>query len=247
MFRSFFSWIPNALTLTNLLFGMLAIRFILRDNLADGSICIMISLLADFFDGMAARALKVEGPLGVQLDSLADVVTFGVAPSLMMYMLASPYHANYNGWQWGDPMYLQILALGIGLASAWRLAKFNIDTDQREHFIGLPTPANACLPASLPFIIQQADPYWGLKFTQPYALLLIILLCIWLPVSQIYFMKLKWKGFNTKTARNQWIWLGLGIILFAFLGALSVPLILLLYYIFSYFEQKSFQPQTDEI
>lgn len=208
-------------------------------NLADGSFCLVLSLLADFLDGIAARWLKVDGALGIQLDSLADVVSFGVAPSLMIFMLLSPVHSNYHHWQWGDPFYLQILSFSIALASAWRLAVFNIDPHQKDHFIGLPTPANACIPASLPLIIQNADPYWGLQFSNPYVLTTIILLCTFLPVSSMYVMKLKFKGLGWKQNQWKWLWLLTTLGLAVTLQFLSIPLILGAYLLYSYFEKQS--------
>ena len=138
--------IPNAITCLNLLFGCIAIVYVFHNRLTDASWMIIFAAIADFFDGMAARLLKVSSPIGKELDSLADMVSFGVAPGMIIYELigTSPYN-----W----------IGLLIPVFAAIRLAKFNIDTRQTFYFIGLPTPANALFIASFPLIIAH-DSSW---------------------------------------------------------------------------------------
>ena len=144
--------IPNALTMGNLLFGTLSIIYGFNAEYDFAVYCIFAGAVMDLFDGAAARALGVAGPLGVQLDSLADVVTFGVAPGLLLYNLNSELVTRYyqdGGRLWGSSILPQA-ALLIPLFSALRLARFNISTDQQTHFIGLPTPANALVLSFFP-------------------------------------------------------------------------------------------------
>ncbi|MEY3679312.1 MAG: hypothetical protein RI924_1453 [Bacteroidota bacterium] len=136
--------IPNTLTCLNLFSGCVGLVFAFENQLIFAAYAIGISAMLDFFDGMTARLLKAYSEIGKELDSLADVVSFGVLPSLIIYQLfktSTSVHA-----------YLPYLAFMIAVFSALRLAKFNVDTRQSEHFIGLPTPANALLIGSLPFI-----------------------------------------------------------------------------------------------
>ena len=133
--------LPNVLTLLNLLCGCLAILSLIFFQIKEALIFQCISLIADFFDGYLARKLKVAGPLGVQLDSLADVISFGFFPGIVVYSLLAngltidqSTTSILNKW-------MLIPAFMLTLSAAYRLAKFNISTDQKDHFIGLPTPA----------------------------------------------------------------------------------------------------------
>lgn len=161
--------IPNAITCGNLLCGCLAIIFCLNGNLILASTLIGIAAVLDFFDGFAARMLKVSSPIGKDLDSLADMVTFGVVPGLIMYQLIKSsigFVGNehvvplnhlefYNYTSDAYHLYLPFIGLLIPVFSAIRLAKFNNDTRQSESFIGLPTPANAIFIGSLVFLNHQ--------------------------------------------------------------------------------------------
>ena len=162
--------IPNILTLLNLTFGLLAIFLAVIRQLDLAVYAIMAGIFCDFFDGFAARLLKVEGELGKQLDSLADMVTSGVAPGIIWFQLISinlgyDFFATNSNWtSLGDVelIALPFLAFICPLCSAYRLAKFNIDTEQSNSFIGLPTPANALLIGGV-VLLQDASPYLGIS------------------------------------------------------------------------------------
>lgn len=149
--------IPNALTLLNLFCGALAVVSILNLHVEEALILHGISLVADFLDGILARKLKVDGPLGVQLDSLADVISFGVFPSAIVYvLLAQSWDIDPARSAWEDRMYLYpafILAVFGGL----RLARFNISTEQSDKFIGIPIPAMAMFFAGLLLIQREGN------------------------------------------------------------------------------------------
>lgn len=132
--------IPNLITLTNLLFGCLGLIFAAWGDFQAAAYCIMLAAVCDFFDGFAARLLKAASPIGKDLDSLADVVSFGVLPGLMLFQLS----ASVPGIQ-----ALEYAVLLLPLLSALRLARFNNDSRQSDKFIGLPTPASALLVAAL--------------------------------------------------------------------------------------------------
>lgn len=149
--------IPNALTLLNLLCGALAVVSILNLHVEEALILHGICLVADFLDGMLARKLKVDGPLGVQLDSLADVISFGVFPSAIVYvLLAQSWDIDPAMSAWDDRIYLYpafLLAVFGGL----RLARFNISTEQSDKFIGIPIPAMAMFFAGLLLIQREGN------------------------------------------------------------------------------------------
>lgn len=151
------SFIPNLLTSLNLLCGVVGIVLTFNQGLTEAFYLILLAAVFDFFDGFAARMLKVNSDLGKELDSLADMITFGVLPGMMLFQYISISQGNYF-----IPIYartnvdLAISFIGflIPIFSALRLAKFNIDTNQTHHFLGLPTPANAILIGSLGFIME---------------------------------------------------------------------------------------------
>ncbi len=160
--------IPNAITCGNLLCGCIAIVFALEGNLVWAAYLVGIAAVLDFFDGFAARMLKVYSEMGKQLDSLADMVTFGVVPGIVMfklmnYSLGNLYTASAGtsflsvspDYEQDYALYLPYLAFLISIFSALRLAKFNIDTRQSESFIGVPTPACTMLICSLPLILHE--------------------------------------------------------------------------------------------
>ena len=134
--------IPNLLTISNLICGCIALYFTFHNNLVFAAYLIVLAALFDFMDGAAARLLKVSGPMGKELDSLADMVSFGVVPgSIVFNLLETSSLSTYS-----------FIALTIPAFSAYRLAKFNVDDRQSESFIGLPTPANCLIFISFPLI-----------------------------------------------------------------------------------------------
>ena len=210
--------IPNLLTLTNLFAGGCAIVCVFAEQpmLAVG--LLVVSLIADFFDGFAARKLGVAGELGVQLDSLADMVSFGVVPSMMIYkMLASN----------DDQMFFvpALPALLIAVFSGYRLAKFNIDTRQTTSFIGLNTPTNTIFFVGLWLVFQQDT--FGLRQTvsNPSFLYLSIAIFSYLLIAEIPMFSFK-KGFKDKILL---VFLILSVILLAIFKFLGISLAVLLY------------------
>ena len=161
--------IPNIFTLLNLLSGVIAILMALSDKLVEASFFVILGIFFDFFDGFFARMFKVQGEFGKQLDSLADVVTSGVAPGFIMFQLL--LYTTHQQWfmeinreigQWStfeqtNMQLLPFIGFLIPLASAFRLAKFNIDERQTDSFLGLPTPAFALFVVSLPLILHYSD------------------------------------------------------------------------------------------
>ena len=148
-------YIPNTITCCNLLCGCLAIVKAFDGDLVMSAYLVGLAAIFDFFDGFAARLLRVVSPIGKDLDSLADMVTFGVVPGVMMYKLLGMGIENYNLGNNHIPLSVSLIAFMITIFSAVRLAIFNNDTRQTSSFIGVPTPAVAIFICSIPLILQK--------------------------------------------------------------------------------------------
>jgi CDP-diacylglycerol--serine O-phosphatidyltransferase len=210
--------IPNILTLLNLITGVLGIINVFQGDYTNTIFFIFIAGVFDFLDGFAARLLQVAGPMGKELDSLADVVSFGVLPSLYLFQLSSGL---------GNPLWVNSLALLIAAFSAYRLARFNIDTNQSDRFIGLPTPANAIMVttiAQLPIHLIPSQPLIiGLATVS--SLLLI---------SPFEMIALKFKNFKFQPNVFRYLLMIVLIILIAWLGWGSLPFMIPIYIFFSF-------------
>ena len=237
--------IPNFLTLLNLLSGCIAIVFAFDGQLINASWLIGIAAVFDFFDGFVARLLKVSSPVGKELDSLADVVSFGVVPGVIMYKLILQ-SSNVPDIQISGINIIPFIAFLIPMFSALRLAKFNIDEQQAESFIGLPTPANAILIASFPLILDQESILTGLNisfisniFNSFYFLLFLIILLSYLLVAELPLMSLKFKTFNWSENRSRYIFLLISLLLLIFFFYLAIPFIIITYIIISIVTNKN--------
>lgn len=217
--------IPNMLTASNLFFGVVGITFALKPEpqLEYAFYCMIISAVFDFFDGFAARLLKVASPLGKELDSLADVVTFGVLPGFMVYAL---YFQLVT-----EPIWPAYFAFVIPVLSAFRLAIFNLDETQREHFKGLATPANALFIGAMVCWIYEA------KFEFDYYAIALPIASVGLSlllVSRIPLLALKFKTYRKK---REWIKISFlvgSILLAIFLKFAAAVIIFPLYFILSF-------------
>jgi len=243
--------LPNFFTLLNLFFGCLAVIFILQNGIsimynADGtqlvdmpekiwlaSLCIGLAAIADFLDGFAARLLKATSPIGKQLDSLADIVSFGVAPGMIIYQfLRMSFMKQVDGV---DASLLWMLpALFIPCASAYRLARFNLDDSEQYGFTGVPTPAVGLLIASFPLI------YWNSNNATIVSLLLnkwvlyaIILIVSYCMVSRMPLMAFKFKDFSVKNNLPKLILIIIAAVAAIFLQWLAVPIIFIFYIVLS--------------
>ena len=198
--KSWRSLIPNLLTLSNLACGLWSIISIFQEAYVEAVYFLIASLIFDFFDGFAARLLKVSSKLGLQLDSLADLVSFGLCPGYLMYHIIAS-SSNLNGMDW-----LPITALAIPLFSAWRLAVFNIDDRQSEVFIGLPTPANAIMIFVIALFPIISDNEFLLNYlTQPLFLAIIALISAIFLVAPIPLISLKFKNTNWTNNKGRYI------------------------------------------
>ncbi len=222
--------IPNFITLLNLFCGSIAVIFAVNGNMKLTALFVFLGVFFDFFDGLLARKLKVEGELGLQLDSLADMVTSGLVPGLVMFYLFNLVNteaSNLNN-------YLPYFGLLITLASAYRLAKFNISTNQTNSFIGLPTPANALLILSLPLIIEfQNNDIMDAIILNKWFLIGITLLSSYLLNSNLKLLALKFKTWNFKGNAARYMLIILSIVLLVIFKFAAIPLIIASYIIIS--------------
>lgn len=191
--------IPNIITCCNLICGCIATLHAFHHHFGTAFFFILLGATFDFFDGFTARLLKVSGPLGVELDSLADCVTFGVAPSAMIYVLFTevPYPALIYSQPWFD--YLPFTAFLLAAFSAFRLAKFNIDDRQHTGFLGMPTPACAIFWGALATGCE--DFLCSPRFNAPFLLAFMLLFCFLL-VSEVPMFALKFKGYGIHNREN---------------------------------------------
>lgn len=232
--------LPNLITSLNLLCGAVAILFTVSGDLIIAGIFVMLGIFFDFFDGLVARALKAQSEIGVQMDSLADMVTCGVVPGLVMVQLLQlsfygemrPLTDVFSAraWNTGIDSYYPLIGLLIIVASAYRLAKFNVDKRQTNHFIGLPTPANALLILSLPLIFefQYSHTIENILFNKWFLIGLTLLSSILLN-SEIALFAFKFKTWDVKSNLKRYLFAGLAVLLLLLLKYLAIPVLILIY------------------
>ena len=238
--------IPNIITSLNLLCGCVAIMFAVSGDLVSASFFAFAGIFLDFFDGLAARLLNAQSQVGLQLDSLADVVTSGVVPGIVMVQLLSEaltgtsldistiFSSTSNNTS--IESYLPFIGLVIAVASGYRLAKFNVDTRQTTSFIGLPVPANTLLILSLPLIISfQASQQITEVILTPWFLIIITLVSCVLLNAEIPLFGLKFKTWNFKDNAVRYLFLIASILLLVVLKFIAIPIIIFLYILVSLF------------
>lgn len=217
--------IPNAITCCNLFSGCVASVMAFNGRFDLAMAFIVLGAVFDFFDGMVARLLRVSSPLGVQMDSLADDVTFGFAPAAIVfsYMKDVLYYPSYLGCV---AVIIPYLAFLIAVFSACRLAKFNVDTRQTNTFIGLPTPANALFWSSL----VTGAGHWIFNLNAGWVLVSgLILISSYLLVSEIPMFSLKFKNFSWRCNKTRYIFLVVALPML-FLGYLA-PVVIITWYL----------------
>ena len=249
--------IPNAITCGNLFCGCLALVKAFEDDLVWTAYLVGIALVLDFFDGFTARMLKVSSAIGKDLDSLADMVTFGVVPGVVVFKLILLQKITHDALVFdtsavaSSVFYPAYLAFLIPVLSAIRLAKFNNDARQAESFIGLPTPANAVFFCSLPLVLKQItewyisgkNPFETLAavsgnpvlalLNDPWILIALTLIFSFLLVAELPLFSLKFKSFGWKGNEVRFVFLGMAALLLAFLQFTGIPLVIVLYILVS--------------
>ncbi len=243
--------IPNLFTLLNLVFGCLAIVYTMQSGIElitedsglqsiripekiwMGSVFIGLAAVIDFVDGFVARLFKASSAMGQQLDSLADLVSFGVAPGLIIYQFLRLSLSGEPDGVDASMVYL-LPAFIVPCAAAWRLARFNLDTTQQYGFKGLPTPSAGMLIASFPLLYWfPIDQLVVQVLVNKWFWYGIILLVSWLMVSSLPLMALKFKDFSVKNNLPKFILIAATIVSALLLGWLAVPVVFILYILLS--------------
>ena len=229
--------LPNAITCANLFSGCIGIVLAFKGEMIAASYAIFLSAIFDFFDGLASRVLKSFSGIGKDLDSLADMVSFGVLPAVIMYqiMLQARQIDKISD-------YLNFIAFLIPVFSALRLAKFNVDTRQAENFIGLPTPANAILIASFPLILDHHNQFYSGPLQNPWILSILIVVMCTLLVIEVPMMSLKFKSTDFNQNISRYLLLLFSAILILFFKFAAVPVVILFYIALSVIQFKFLNP-----
>ena len=225
--------------------GTIAAIFAVNAMFTETAIFVVAGIVFDFFDGFAARLLNVSGELGKQLDSLADMVTSGVVPGIVMFQLITINSESYlNGvFNWTDSggvteiFNISLLGLILTLGACYRLAKFNIDTRQSDSFIGLPTPAMSLFVISLPLIIEYSDyNFVNNLIENNYFLITVTLILTFLMNAEIPLFSLKFKDYSFKKNIIKYVFLLISLGLIIGLPVLAIPIIIILYVLISIFD-----------
>lgn len=231
---------PNFITCLNIISGSLAVLFAIKGELSVSVILIIAATIFDFFDGLAARILHAYSPLGKELDSLADMISFGLAPGMLMMVMQeyALFGINVRAENFLDLSIWEITCISASLLipvfSAVRLAKFNIDTRQTNSFIGLPTPANALFIASLALITEHGkfeilDAY----ILQPFVLLVITIVMSLLLVSELPMFSLKFKNISWIDNKVRYIFLSISVTLILAFNIYGIAAVILSFILIS--------------
>ncbi|CAA0140616.1 CDP-diacylglycerol--serine O-phosphatidyltransferase [Tenacibaculum maritimum] len=232
--------LPNLLTLGNLLCGTIAAIFAVKGDFEATALLVVTGILFDFLDGFVARLLKVQGELGKQLDSLADMVTSGVVPGIVMLQLivisidkdaVGYFGVDIDGATGSNVPYIGLL---LTLAACYRLANFNIDTRQSDSFIGVPTPAMTLFIISLPLILSFSEnSFFTDLISNPYFLIGMTVLLSYLMNAELPLFSLKFKDFSFKKNAVKYLFLIIALILLALFKVVAVPMVILFYILLS--------------
>lgn len=243
--------LPNILTFANLFSGFFGLLACFNGDLVLGGAMVFAGAFFDVCDGFAARMVKHTSLIGKELDSLADVVTFGLLPAMIVHMLILRSHENWlYDWYIGYSPFISLVPFLLVMAAAYRLAKFNVDASQSKIFKGLPTPANGLFFASFPlimeydvFVFQNDVFYLSQVVLNSYLLIGFVFLFSWLMVSSIPLFSFKFKNFSWADNKVVFSFLIISVLLFIVLLWSAVPLIIFIYIILSFF----YKTKSDEI
>ena len=229
------AYIPNFITLLNLLSGCIAVIFAVNGDMKYTALFVFAGIFFDFFDGLFARKLKVQSELGVQLDSLADMITSGLVPGLVLYHLIG----LTPKFSWDTITLFPYFGLLVTLASAYRLAKFNISNNISDSFIGLPTPANTLFIISLPLILEyQSNDSINALFLNPWFLIIITLISCYLLNAPIKLIALKFKNWSFKDNMYRYLLVLSALVLLFFFQFSGIPLVIIGYVVLSVISNK---------
>lgn len=234
--KRFFLFVPNTITSFNAICGALSIIYAFESHLVLSGVFILLAAVFDFFDGMSARLLKAYSPMGKELDSLADAISFGLAPAIIAHTLVRQQIIGDTSLANVElqNLILIFLPLLIVVFSILRLAKFNIDERQTDSFIGLATPANAMVWAAIPFILQSKSNTLAITLIQnPWFILILALIMSLLLVTELPMFSLKFKNLSFTDNKVRFLFLLISICLLITLKFTAIPLIIFVYILIS--------------
>ncbi|WBX98698.1 CDP-alcohol phosphatidyltransferase family protein [Chryseobacterium gambrini] len=227
--------LANAITLGNLLSGCIGAIHLISGDYQTTAVCIVLSLILDFFDGFTARALKANSNLGTQLDSLADMVSFGLVPGLTMFKMLEPFGNDLVGFSL--PFEIKYFGLLITLFSCLRLAIFNLDEDQKYYFKGLNTPSNTILIFGLFYAFKENQSFEFL-LNNEFALIILTVISSWLLISPIKMIAMKFKSMKLQDNYPKIALLVGSVIILAIFKTIGIPLVIIYYILISIIFQK---------
>lgn len=251
--------IPNIITGLNMLCGTIATIFAVQGNLIMAAMFVGLGIFFDFFDGLAARALNVKSEVGLQLDSLADMITSGLVPGIVMYQLflralpgnPSPTADSWNAdaastWlEWNTP-FLALFGLLVVLASGYRLAKFNVDERQTDSFIGLPTPANAMLILSLPLIlVYQPHPIAVSLILNEWFLLGLTFFSCYILNAEVPLFALKFSDWSFNKNKLRYGFIVFCLVMIIIFQFIAIPIIIASYILLSIISNNANSKQQE--
>lgn len=227
--------LANAFTLANLFSGSVGVIHLINGDYQTTALCIILSLVLDFLDGFLARAMKSNSELGVQLDSLADMVSFGLLPGMVMYKALEPFGTQLAGVEL--PFEIKYLGIFVTLFSCLRLAIFNLDDEQTYYFKGLNTPSNTILLFGLYYAFLETESF-KMIFDHPAFLVIITLLSSWLLISPIKMISLKFKSMKLQDNYPKLALFTGVILLLIIFKTVGIPLAMIYYMLISLVFQK---------
>ena len=227
--------LANAFTLANLFSGSIGVIQLLAGNYQITAICIIVSLILDFFDGFIARAMKSNSNLGAQLDSLADMVSFGLLPGIVMYKALEPFGNQIFGMEL--PFEIKYFGLFITLFSCLRLAIFNLDEEQTYYFKGLNTPSNTILIFGLYYAFLENGNFQFL-FENPLLMVIFTIISSWILVSPIKMIAMKFKSMKLEDNYPKIALLIGAVLILIIFKTIGIPLVILYYILISLIFQK---------
>ena len=227
--------LANAFTLANLFSGSIGVIQLLAGNYQITAICIIVSLILDFFDGFIARAMKSNSNLGAQLDSLADMVSFGLLPGIVMYKALEPFGNQIFGMEL--PFEIKYFGLFITLFSCLRLAIFNLDEEQTYYFKGLNTPSNTILIFGLYYAFLENGNFQFL-FENPLLMVIFTIISSWILVSPIKMIAMKFKSMKLEDNYPKIALLIGALLILIIFKTVGIPLVILYYILISLIFQK---------
>jgi len=228
-------YIPNLFTFLNMGSGLIALIFVFQNHFESAALFVFLGVFFDFFDGFFARIFKVQSAIGLQLDSLADMITSGVVPgAVVFFMLQMNVNENllFADSRWYN--YMPYLGFVLTMAAGYRLAKFNIDTRQTVSFIGVPTPAMSIFVLSLPLVAMHSDIQILVHLVQSTGFLIAtVFVFSYLMNCELPLFALKFKSFDWQSNAEKYIFMGISILLLILLGVTAFPLLIILYILIS--------------